>query len=97
MKNKTHQIKSKLWVYQGQNPWHFITIKEPVLKQVLSDVIFFGGFRSIKVETQIGKTTWQTSIFADKKDYLLPIKKNVRLAENLTAGDNVLVKLRVLS
>lgn len=96
MINKAHQFKGKIWVYHGQNPWHFITIKGPVLKQILSDVVFFGGFRSVKVNVQIGKTNWKTSIFADKKGYLLPIKKSVRLIENLKAGSSPLIKLIVL-
>ena len=43
------------------------------------------GWGSLPVSVTIGKTTWNTSIFPDKKSgsYLLPLKAKVRKAEDI--------------
>ena len=55
------------------------------------------GFRSVKVEAQIGDTSWKTSIFPSKEReaYILPIKKSVRTAEDIGAASVVTVDLRI--
>src|SRR5262249_6901770 len=49
------------------------------------------GFGSVRVAVTVGSTSWRTSIFPDSKTgaYLLPVKKAVRAAERLEAGDQV--------
>lgn len=48
------------------------------------------GFGSIRVEAQIGKTAWRTSVFPTKEGtYLLPVKESVRDKEGLTIGESV--------
>lgn len=57
------------------------------------------GFGSLKVEAKIGKTEWNTSIFPSNShnSYLMPIKKSVRIAENIGGGEPVQINLRVLT
>jgi Domain of unknown function (DUF1905) len=45
----------------------------------------------------VGATSWRTSIFPDSKTgaYLLPVKKAVRVAEHLEAGDQVQAQLHL--
>jgi hypothetical protein len=56
------------------------------------------GFGSIRVEVTVGEITWRTSVFpnSDTKQYMLPMKKQVRKANDLEPGDPVDVELRVL-
>ena len=56
------------------------------------------GFGSVRVEVTVGRTTWRTSLFPDAKaaTYVLPVKKAVRVAEGLTVGDTVRVRIRLL-
>jgi hypothetical protein len=56
------------------------------------------GFGSIRVRATLGDTSWDTSIFYDTKraQYLLPVKKPVRTAEGVTAGDHVLVEVQLV-
>lgn len=56
------------------------------------------GFGSLRVEVTIGSTTWRTSVFPDaqRRTYVLPVKKQVRTAEGLAAGTTATVDLRVL-
>jgi hypothetical protein len=55
------------------------------------------GFGSVKVTAQIGGSRWQTSLFPQKSGgWFLPVKKPVRLAENLDFGDDVEGELELL-
>jgi hypothetical protein len=41
----------------------------------------------VRVTVTVGGSTWQTSVFPTKTGtYVLPVKKPVRTAENLTEG-----------
>lgn len=55
------------------------------------------GWGSLPVMATIGKTTWKTSIFPDKKRgaYLLPIKAEVRKKEEIEKDDMVALLLEV--
>jgi hypothetical protein len=45
------------------------------------------GFGSVKVTARVGESKWQTSLFPQKSGgWFLPVKKPVRLAENLDFG-----------
>lgn len=90
MKELQYKIESKIWLYQGNGAWHFVTISKEISDEIK---YMFGevrrGWGSIRVQVRIGTTTWNTSIFPDKKEgaYLLPLKSEVRKKENLNAGD----------
>ena len=80
--------------------WHFVTLPK---KQ--SDTIkkTFGalkrGWGSLPITVTIGKTSWNTSIFPDKKagSYLLPLKVDVRKKEGIHVGSMItfLLEIRV--
>lgn len=55
------------------------------------------GWGSFPVTVTIGKTSWKTSIFPDKKSgtYLLPVKADVRKKEKIEDGDTVHLTLEV--
>ena len=56
------------------------------------------GFGSVRVQAQIGTTSWATSVFPDSERgaYVLPVKKAVRIGEAIDPGDQVMVELRLL-
>lgn len=55
------------------------------------------GFGSVKVEAQIGRTRWHTSVFPSKSHgWLLPVKASVRKAEGVAAGDEAELVLTLL-
>ena len=54
------------------------------------------GFGSVKTSVSLGGSRWQTSLFPNKDgSWFLPIKKPVRVAENLLDGDEVEVELEL--
>jgi hypothetical protein len=57
-----------------------------------------GGFGSVRVDVVVGSSQWSTSLFPDSREgtYLLPVKKAVRLAEDLDEGADVAVTLTVV-
>ena len=54
------------------------------------------GFGSVKVAVRVGESRWQTSVFPHRGGWFLPIKKPVRLAEDLAEGQPVDVELELL-
>ena len=53
------------------------------------------AFGSVRVIVSIGKTSWRTSLFPDKRAqaYLLPLKAEVRTRERIADGDIVDIKI----
>jgi hypothetical protein len=92
-------FQAELWRYDGDAGWYFVSL--PV---ELADTIrtehgpLARGFGSVKVLVRIGSSQWATSVFPDaaRGTYVLPVKKSVRLAEGVEAGDTVPVELTVL-
>ena len=80
---------AEVWEHEGPAAWHFVSLPEGVADEIEAA---YGhraaGFGSLRVEVTIGKTRWQTSVFPDRKrgTYVLPLKKQVRVAEQLVAG-----------
>jgi hypothetical protein len=93
------KIRSKLWLYPGPGGWHFITLPTQQAKEIKSSLRGMRrGWGSLPVKATIGKTTWKTSIFPDRKSssYVLPIKADVRKKERIDEGDTVSLTLDVL-
>jgi hypothetical protein len=86
-----------LWRWQGDAPaaWHFVTLSREIGAQVKFVTGKRQGFGTVRLKATIGKTSWKTSLFPDKKSgsYLLPVKTDVRKAEKLVVGQTVSVTL----
>ena len=93
----TFEVEIWLWHTDGATSWHFVTLPP----EAADEIRFFArnrrGFGSLKVDVTIGRSHWATSIFPDKKSgsFVLPLKKAVRVAESITAGDTVSISLHV--
>jgi hypothetical protein len=90
-------FSSAIWRWQGDAPaaWHFVTLPEEVGAQVKFVIGKRKGFGMVRLKATIGKTSWKTSIFPDKKSgsFLLPVKADVRKSEKLVEGQSVKVTL----
>lgn len=96
----TYEFAAEVWVWEGQAAWHFLSLPEEVADDIEArHGANAAGFGSVRVEVNIGSTTWSTSVFPDKKrgTYLLPLKKDVRKAQRLSEGSEVTVRLTVVA
>jgi hypothetical protein len=92
----TFEFTADLWRYTGQAAWYFVTLPHDVADDI--DELTADdrrGFGSVRVEVTVGATTWNTSVFPDTKSesFVLPVKKAVRVAEDLDEGSSVAVRL----
>lgn len=92
------RFTAELWPYQGEAAWWFVTVPVDVgdtLRELTEGQR--RGFGSVPVRVTVGASTWSTSVFPDKTSgsYVLPVKKAVRVREDLEDGDPVDVALEV--
>lgn len=89
---------ARLWLYPGEAGWHFLTVPDVVSAEIREETLKFPrGFGSVKITATISGHRWATSLFPDSHSgsYLLPVKKAVRIASGIEAGDQVPVQLEV--
>ena len=94
----SYSFRAELWLYPEEAGWHFLTLPADVAGDLREEAAAFRkGFGSIKVTAEIAGHTWQTSVFPDSTSgsYLLPVKKAVRTAARISAGDEVAVRLEI--
>src|SRR5687768_4893241 len=101
MADHRFRFKAELWLWEsGEAGWHFVTLPEDAADEITA--ITAGGarrgFGSVRVEVTLGPTTWRTSIFpsTESDSFVLPVKKAVRTAAGIEAGDQVDVDLTLL-
>lgn len=85
-------FRAKVWTLDSTGAWHFVTL--PVILSARIRTLTTGlrkPFGSFRVKSQIGLTSWETSLFADQKReaFLLPVKADVRRKEKITIGDTI--------
>jgi hypothetical protein len=92
---------AELWVWDARrgDSWTFVSL--PVEASAEIRDLAGGrrrGFGSLRVRATVGGSTWQTSIFPDgKRDaFVLPIKRGIRVAEKLDAGEVATVTVEVI-
>ncbi|OGG47031.1 hypothetical protein A2671_02145 [Candidatus Kaiserbacteria bacterium RIFCSPHIGHO2_01_FULL_49_13] len=95
MKKPIYNLRGKVWLYPGMAGWHFVTLPKKQSKEIkqLFGGLLRRGWSSIPVIVTVGSTSWNTSIFPDKKAdaYLLPLKSEVRKKRKHHAKQNALV------
>jgi hypothetical protein len=89
----TFTFTAEIWLMPGEAGWHFATMPADTADEVRARTAGRRPFSTVPVTATIGATSWETSIFADRKSasYLLPLKAAVRRAERFAAGDRVTV------
>jgi hypothetical protein len=95
------RFTTELWLWEaGDAGWHFVTLPEDAADEIkaITDGGIRRGFGSVRVEATLGPTTWRTSIFpsTESDSFVLPVKKAVRTAAGIEAGDEIAVALTLL-
>jgi hypothetical protein len=92
---------AELWIWDARRgeSWTFVTLPVEASEEIrdLTDGLR-RGFGSVRVRAAIGGSSWQTSIFPDssRNAYVLPVKRAIRKAESLDAGDTATVTVELL-
>lgn len=88
-----------LWEHDGPGAWHFVSLPEDLSDEIqaVTGGLERRGFGSVRVEVTVGPSTWRTSVFPDGTSgcYVLPVKKAVRLANDVADGDDITVRILV--
>jgi hypothetical protein len=94
-----YSFVAKIWIYQGEGAWHFVTL--PLAQSEEIKLITSSNrksFGTVRVRAKIGGTSWKTSLFPEKKSgcYVLPISKPIRKSESIIAEDKIEVKIEII-
>lgn len=99
MKKSLYKFKAEVWLYLGQaGNWHFISLTKKDSEDIKKNYGSLSkGWGSLPVLVTLGKTTWNTSIFPDKKSetYMLPLKADIRKKEAVSAGKIVSLSIQI--
>lgn len=92
---------AELWIWDARrtDSWTFVSLPAEASEEI-RDLAggLRRGFGSLRVRVTAGGSTWTTSIFPDtaRRSYVLPIKRAVRKAESLDAGDIATVTVELI-
>ncbi len=99
-----HTFTAELWLWEARSPstWTFVTVPPEVTAAIEDEADAHGpqsGFGSVKVQVRVGALVWRTSVFPDSESgcFVLPIKRAVREANGVEAGDEIEVELQVVA
>jgi len=94
-------FEAELWIWDARraDSWTFVSLPADASEEIRE--LAGGtrrGFGSLRVRVTVGGSTWTTSIFPDsaRGTYVLPIKRRVREAEALVAGDVATVEIELM-
>jgi hypothetical protein len=92
---------AELWIWDARraDSWTFVSLPAEASEEIRD--LAGGprrGFGSLRVRVTVGGSTWTTSVFPDsaRGRYVLPIKRAVRKAETLDAGDIATVTVELI-
>lgn len=99
MKVSKFKISGEVQLYRGEAAWHFIRINKKDAEDIKREYMWpRRGFGAIPVSLTIGATIWKTSVFPEKGGTsFLPLKKEVRVKENIKEGDRIKIILEVMN
>jgi Domain of unknown function (DUF1905) len=90
---------AELWLWDARrtDAWTFVSLPGSESEEI-RDLAggLRRGFGSLRVRATIGSSTWTTSIFPGKAGYVLPVKRSIRVAEALDAGDMATVTVELI-
>jgi hypothetical protein len=92
---------AELWIWDARraDTWTFVSLPAAAAEEIRDRAEgSTRGFGSVPVRVTVGGSTWTTSIFpGNDGGYVLPIKRAVRKAESLDAGDTASLTVEILN
>jgi len=94
---KNFTLTAKIWRWGGGlASWHFIYVPRDLSEMLRHR---FPSSAMIRCRYTLGETTWESTMFRNNREnnYLIPIKQKVRKQEGLMDGDEICIKIQILS
>lgn len=87
-------LQAKVWKWEGDMAWYFINLDVELSQKIRES----RGKGMIKIQVQIGKSSWNTSLLyhTEARAYLIAIKKAIRRKEEIIEGSEVKVKFSLV-
>ncbi len=87
-------FSGEVFCWRGPAPYFFVAVPDDLSAQIeaVSAMVTY-GWGVIPVSVAIGETTWSTALFPKDGRYLVPLRANVRRAEQLDEGDTTTIEL----
>jgi len=92
----SYEFSAIVWQYSGQGNWYFVSLPVELASEIRQHSKWQEeGWGRMKAKAKIGQTDWESAIWYDKKHgtYLLPLKKVIRLKEQIEVGKIITVFL----
>lgn len=92
------EFSGDLFEWRGPAPFYWVALSEEArddVREVASLASY--GWGAIPVQARIGSTVWETSLLPKDGGYVLPVKKAVRVHEDIGEGDDVAVIMTIAS
>lgn len=88
------EFSAEIWYWKGPAPHHFLTVPhdDAGALHAAAELVTY-GWGMIPARVLIGRTEWTTSLFPKDGGYIVPLRADVRRAEELEVGDTVAVRL----
>jgi hypothetical protein len=95
------EFAAELWIWSARrdDSWTFVSLPVDASDEIRDLTAGQAkGFGSVRVRVTVGGSTWKTSIFPDsaRGTYVLPVKRAIRKAESLKAGDTATVTVELV-
>jgi hypothetical protein len=90
------EFSGEIRFWKGPAPYYFVAVPDEESRDIeaTSGLVSY-GWGVIPVTARIGGTEWTTSLFPKGGRYLVPVRVDVRKAEELALGDIVTVRLGI--
>jgi hypothetical protein len=88
---KSLSITARIWKWPGDMSWHFVTLPREQYEIIRKEY----PKSMVHITATVDNTSWNTALFphTKSKSFILPIKKSIRIKENLFEGEEVKIKL----
>ena len=84
------EFSAVIWEWRGPAPYYFVTVPEAEAGMIAaaSELVTY-GWGMIPVTIRVGATTFTTSLWPKDGGYVVPLKLDVRRAEQVDLGDEI--------
>jgi len=92
------RFRAAVWRHGSSGGWVFVSLPADMSAEIRAYLkVMEQGWGRMNVIADVGSSRWKTSMWFDTKHdtYLLPLRADIRLKENVSVGDVIDVQVQV--